>query len=112
MAIRLPNSYNIGAKIPPSGGESPWGRIVSGSYDETIIIWKKMLVLRLRHSITSLQKNSTEELSHEERLFRNHLRKYFSSSYAVSILTFGPPQRTEIVLKLSIRFIQQIQKNI
>ena len=32
---------SVGAKIPPSGGGSPWGRIVSGSYDETIIIWKK-----------------------------------------------------------------------
>ena len=31
----------IGAKLPPGGGGSTWGRIVSGSYDETIIIWKK-----------------------------------------------------------------------
>ncbi len=31
----------VGAKIPPSGGGSKWGRIVSGSYDETVIIWKK-----------------------------------------------------------------------
>ncbi|EYE92188.1 F-box and WD domain protein [Aspergillus ruber CBS 135680] len=31
----------IGAKIPPGGGGSKWGRIVSGSYDETVIIWKK-----------------------------------------------------------------------
>ena len=30
-----------GAKLPPGGGGSRWGRIVSGSYDETIIIWKK-----------------------------------------------------------------------
>ena len=30
-----------GAKIPPGGGGSRWGRIVSGSYDETIIIWRK-----------------------------------------------------------------------
>ncbi|KAK2785284.1 hypothetical protein FQN51_003830 [Onygenales sp. PD_10] len=33
----------LGAKIPPGGGGSAWGRIVSGSYDETIIIWKKDL---------------------------------------------------------------------
>lgn len=32
----------IGAKLPPGGGGSRWGRIVSGSYDETIIIWKKV----------------------------------------------------------------------
>jgi F-box and WD-40 domain protein 1/11 len=31
----------VGAKIPPGGGGSQWGRIISGSYDETIIIWKK-----------------------------------------------------------------------
>ncbi|KAF2274732.1 WD40 repeat-like protein [Westerdykella ornata] len=30
-----------GAKLPPGGGGSKWARIVSGSYDETIIIWKK-----------------------------------------------------------------------
>lgn len=32
-----------GAKLPPGGGGSRWGRIVSGSYDETVIIWKKAL---------------------------------------------------------------------
>ncbi|KAL5336789.1 hypothetical protein BJX70DRAFT_263524 [Aspergillus crustosus] len=31
----------LGAHIPPGGGGSKWGRIVSGSYDEGIIIWKK-----------------------------------------------------------------------
>ncbi|KAJ5564897.1 hypothetical protein N7513_001139 [Penicillium frequentans] len=31
----------IGAKIPPNGGGSRWGRIVSGSYDEHIFIWHK-----------------------------------------------------------------------
>ena len=31
----------IGAALPPGGGGSQWGRIVSGSYDEHIIIWKK-----------------------------------------------------------------------
>ena len=30
----------VGASIPPGGGGSRWGRIVSGSYDETIIVWK------------------------------------------------------------------------
>ena len=32
---------SVGAKIPPSGGGSRWARIVSGSYDEKVIIWKK-----------------------------------------------------------------------
>ncbi|KAL1297211.1 hypothetical protein AAFC00_004779 [Neodothiora populina] len=31
----------LGAKIPPGGGGNAWSRIVSGSYDETIIIWRK-----------------------------------------------------------------------
>ncbi|WEW60754.1 hypothetical protein PRK78_006242 [Emydomyces testavorans] len=31
----------LGAKIPPGGGGSHWARIVSGSYDETIIIWRR-----------------------------------------------------------------------
>lgn len=31
----------LGASIPPGGGGSRWGRIVSGSYDESIIVWKK-----------------------------------------------------------------------
>ncbi|CAG8156644.1 unnamed protein product [Penicillium olsonii] len=31
----------LGAKIPPGGGGSNWARIVSGSYDETIVIWHK-----------------------------------------------------------------------
>ena len=35
------NIMALGAKLPPGGGGSRWGRIVSGSYDETIIIWKK-----------------------------------------------------------------------
>jgi len=31
----------LGSKLPPGGGGSKWARIVSGSYDESIIIWKK-----------------------------------------------------------------------
>lgn len=39
---RDPNDLRtLGAKIPPGGGGTKWGRIVSGSYDETVIIWKK-----------------------------------------------------------------------
>lgn len=30
-----------GAKLPPGGGGSRWSRIVSGSYDETIIVWRR-----------------------------------------------------------------------
>ncbi|WPH00526.1 Hypothetical protein R9X50_00335500 [Acrodontium crateriforme] len=30
-----------GARIPPGGGGSKWAKIVSGSYDETVIIWRR-----------------------------------------------------------------------
>lgn len=33
--------FAYGAKLPPGGGGSKWARIVSGSYDETVVIWKK-----------------------------------------------------------------------
>ena len=39
---RDPNAiFAYGAKLPPGGGGSKWARIVSGSYDETVIIWKR-----------------------------------------------------------------------
>ncbi|RYP66021.1 hypothetical protein DL771_008002 [Monosporascus sp. 5C6A] len=30
-----------GAKLPPGGGGGPYGRIVSGSYDQTVVIWRR-----------------------------------------------------------------------
>lgn len=33
--------FAYGAKLPPGGGGNKWARIVSGSYDETIIIWNR-----------------------------------------------------------------------
>ncbi|RMZ74608.1 f-box and wd domain [Pyrenophora seminiperda CCB06] len=33
--------FAYGAKLPPGGGGTKWARIVSGSYDETVIIWKR-----------------------------------------------------------------------
>lgn len=35
------NITAYGAKLPPGGGGGKFGRIVSGSYDETIIIWRR-----------------------------------------------------------------------
>ena len=42
-----------GAKLPPGGGGGKFGRIVSGSYDETIIIWRrdKEGVWRAQHTL-------------------------------------------------------------
>jgi F-box and WD-40 domain protein 1/11 len=33
--------FAIGARLPPGGGGSKWARIVSGSYDESVIIWRR-----------------------------------------------------------------------
>jgi len=33
--------FAVGAMLPPGGGGSKWARIVSGSYDETVIIWRR-----------------------------------------------------------------------
>ncbi|KAL1957780.1 hypothetical protein VTO42DRAFT_5498 [Malbranchea cinnamomea] len=39
---KLPKDITaLGAQLPPGGGGSKWARILSGSYDETIIIWRK-----------------------------------------------------------------------
>ncbi|KAF7196352.1 Beta-TrCP [Pseudocercospora fuligena] len=38
---RPQDMLSYGTKIPPGGGGSKWAKIVSGSYDETIIIWKR-----------------------------------------------------------------------
>ncbi|KAJ5089568.1 hypothetical protein N7532_008252 [Penicillium argentinense] len=35
------NISAIGAQIPPGGGGSQWARIVSGSYDESLVVWHK-----------------------------------------------------------------------
>ncbi|KAI1348758.1 hypothetical protein F5Y01DRAFT_317401 [Xylaria sp. FL0043] len=38
---RPENITAYGAKLPPGGGGGPYGRIVSGSYDQSIIIWRR-----------------------------------------------------------------------
>ena len=32
---------SVGTRVPPGGGGSRWAKIVSGSYDETVILWMK-----------------------------------------------------------------------
>ena len=31
----------VGARVPPSGGGTRWAKIVSGSYDESLIVWRR-----------------------------------------------------------------------
>ena len=31
----------LGTKVPPGGGGSRWAKIVSGSYDESVLLWKR-----------------------------------------------------------------------
>lgn len=38
---RPEDMLSYGTQIPPGGGGTKWGRIVSGSYDESVIIWKQ-----------------------------------------------------------------------
>ncbi|KAE8355835.1 beta-TrCP/Slimb protein [Aspergillus coremiiformis] len=56
----------LGAHIPPGGGGSKWARIVSGSYDEFVQVWKKdrdgtwVIGLSLSH-VDSLMEINGEE---------------------------------------------------
>ncbi|KAK5174211.1 uncharacterized protein LTR77_001291 [Saxophila tyrrhenica] len=38
---RPEDMLSLGAKVPPGGGGSRWAKIVSGSYDETVIVWRR-----------------------------------------------------------------------
>jgi F-box and WD-40 domain protein 1/11 len=38
---RPEDMLSLGTKVPPGGGGSRWAKIVSGSYDESVIIWKR-----------------------------------------------------------------------
>jgi F-box and WD-40 domain protein 1/11 len=66
----------LGAMIPPGGGGSTWGRIVSGSYDETIIIWQKdqegkwVIGQRLRQEDAA--KSASEVNTHERPIHTSH----------------------------------------
>lgn len=59
-----------GAKLPPGGGGGRFGRIVSGSYDETIIIWRrdKEGVWRAQHTLRQEEAaHSASRLGQEPR---------------------------------------------
>ncbi|KAL5362457.1 WD40-repeat-containing domain protein [Aspergillus floccosus] len=62
----------IGARIPPGGGGSRWARIVSGSYDENVIVWKKdkknqwAVAQKLSYKAAVQNAHSAALLSHRE----------------------------------------------
>jgi F-box and WD-40 domain protein 1/11 len=63
-----------GAKLPPGGGGGKFGRIVSGSYDETIIIWRrdKEGVWRAQHTLRQEEAAALAAIS-DESTRRNRL---------------------------------------
>ncbi|KAI1004543.1 hypothetical protein K3495_g3670 [Podosphaera aphanis] len=59
-----------GAKLPPGGGGGRFGRIVSGSYDETIIIWRrdKEGVWKAQHTLRQEEAAKMAARNHQLRL--------------------------------------------
>ncbi|KAG0652733.1 F-box WD repeat-containing 1A [Hyphodiscus hymeniophilus] len=81
-----------GAELPPGGGGGKFGRIVSGSYDETIIIWRrdKEGVWRAQHTLRQ------EEAAH----IAARIRRPIQANSAIqnppqTATTQAPPQLPE-----------------
>ncbi|KAG9188959.1 hypothetical protein G6011_05827 [Alternaria panax] len=64
--------FAYGAKLPPGGGGSKWARIVSGSYDETVIIWKRGPDGTWEKSQTLLQNDAVRAAGGRPRRPVNH----------------------------------------
>jgi F-box and WD-40 domain protein 1/11 len=64
--------FAYGAKLPPGGGGSKWARIVSGSYDETVIIWKRGPDGAWEKSQTLLQNDAVRAAGGRPRRPVNH----------------------------------------
>jgi F-box and WD-40 domain protein 1/11 len=59
-----------GAKLPPGGGGGRYGRIVSGSYDETVIIWRRDVKGAWKPKHTLRQEDAALAASQELRVPR------------------------------------------
>lgn len=85
----------LGAHIPPGGGGSRWARIVSGSYDETVIIWRKdrdgrwLIGHRLRQADAVLMANTPASIRAREQAMR-YMNMSQSLSRNMSVLS--PPE--------------------
>ncbi|KAF8856848.1 WD40 repeat-like protein [Acephala macrosclerotiorum] len=72
-----------GAKLPPGGGGGRFGRIVSGSYDETIIIWRrdKEGVWRAQHTLRQEEAaQAAARAAHEPRRSNESIASQASQS--------------------------------
>ncbi|TVY30702.1 F-box/WD repeat-containing protein 1A [Lachnellula hyalina] len=82
-----------GAKLPPGGGGGRFGRIVSGSYDETIIIWRrdKEGVWRAQHTLRQ------EEAAH---MASNAVAREAVEKEALARSAGNPPSEDEPYLSI------------
>lgn len=71
-----------GASLPPGGGGGRFGRIVSGSYDETIIIWRrdKEGVWRAQHTLR--QEEAANNAAREAREARANVTAQVANAQA------------------------------
>jgi len=97
-----------GATLPPGGGGGKFGRIVSGSYDETIIIWKrdKEGVWRALHTLrqeeaarvasrAERQRSSLSTTIHNSSLATQHLGPSSAIAVAVDAASAAHPRGTD-----------------
>lgn len=85
----------FGAKLPPGGGGSRrYGRIVSGSYDHSVIIWKrnKEGIWEPRHKLKQEEAASAARVDAELQAGDSDLNQKSSST------TMAPPERVELPL--------------
>jgi F-box and WD-40 domain protein 1/11 len=83
-----------GAKLPPGGGGGKFGRIVSGSYDETIIIWRrdKEGVWRAQHTLRQEEAaHAASRMVHEPRRSNDSITSQVSSQPPTSSQAPHPP---------------------
>jgi F-box and WD-40 domain protein 1/11 len=85
-----------GAKLPPGGGGGRFGRIVSGSYDETIIIWRrdKEGVWRAQHTLR--QEEAAQVASRVTQMSRSNESMASQQSRSSTPPTATPNQSTDV----------------
>lgn len=84
--------FVLGAKLPPGGGGTRWSKIVSGSYDETLIIWR-----RDKHGRWYIAKELRQEeaLRNASRAAGRNMRTRRLSQDAMPAAVPQPPPRPD-----------------